>query len=54
MTILEQLAVAPKSPVWAEMIDRHKHENVDGERPTMGEWGRKGQSHLKDGTFTKN
>lgn len=53
MTILEDLATRPKSPEWVEMINRHTPEPGYGHAMAGAEWGRKGQSHYKDGTFSR-
>lgn len=57
MTVLEQLA-ATTSPVWLEMISQRRVDTVgDGSvgqsRRAATDWGRKGESHYKDGVFTK-
>lgn len=52
MTVLERLtASAPLDPVWAEMIADHAGDGSDS--PTCQAWGRKGDSHYKDGQFSK-
>ncbi len=50
MTILEQLVAAPKPTAWAALIKQHTPSTAAGH---MAEWGRKGNSHYKDGQFSK-
>ncbi|RLK58570.1 multiple cyclophane-containing RiPP AmcA [Actinokineospora cianjurensis] len=53
MTVLGELLHRPKPPALARLIARHQvPRSATGTR--MTEWGRRGQSHYKDGQFTKN
>ncbi|GAA3060276.1 multiple cyclophane-containing RiPP AmcA [Actinokineospora globicatena] len=53
MTVLDELLRRPKPPALARLIARHQVPgSATGTR--MTEWGRRGQSHYKDGQFTKN
>ncbi|CRK60510.1 hypothetical protein [Alloactinosynnema sp. L-07] len=53
MTVLEQLVAQPKPMKWQNLINRHTPQTGHG-YPVVQDWGRKGQSHYKDGTFSKN
>lgn len=52
MTILEQLA-ATTEPAWADMIEQRRAQSATPEAARATVWGRKGESHYKDGKFTK-
>lgn len=52
MTTLEQLA-ATTEPTWAGMIEQRRGQSVTPGAGRATEWGRKGESHYKDGKFTK-